>query len=321
MTFAVLGPLRGWRGDAEIDPGQPKQQAILALLLLRAGHPVPLHEIVDVLWGTEPPNTAVNVVHRHIGALRRLFDPDLPVRGTSRYLIRGSGGYRLDVDPQTVDLGRFRSLREQASRATEPGRAAELLTEALALWQGPVAAGLPAEIRAHPVFTAVDGERLAAVKHAAEHAPAAGPAITARILGLTRETAARHPLDEALHARLMLLLAATGQQAEALQVHQRIRVALVDELGLDPGPELQAAHLRVLQPEVRSTPRPETHPRPAQLPGSLAVFAGRREALDHLHALPTTFGSPTVIAIGGMAGVGKTKIVKRYTGISSDTYP
>ncbi|SDT54665.1 AfsR/SARP family transcriptional regulator [Actinoplanes derwentensis] len=311
MTFAVLGPLRGWRGDTEIDPGPPKQRAILALLLVRAGHPVPLHEIIDVLWGAEPPDTAVNVVHRHIGALRRLLEPDLPARGSSRWLIRGSGGYRLDVSPVAVDLGRFRALRSQAAYVTSPGTAAELLTEALGLWQGPVAAGLPSEIRSHPAFAAVDGERLAAVKAATENAPSADPVIAGKILDLARQTAVRHPLDEALQARLMLLLAATGHQAEALEVHQRIRVALADELGLDPGAELQAAHLRVLQQEPPAEkPEPATAPyvRPAQLPAGLAVFAGRREELARL----TGTGPATLVTIGGMAGVGKTSLAVHW---------
>ncbi|GAA1656713.1 AfsR/SARP family transcriptional regulator [Actinoplanes couchii] len=318
LTFAVLGPVRGWRGDTEIDPGPPKQQAILALLLTRAGHPVPLHEIVDVLWGAQPPDTAANVVHRHIGALRRLFDPDLPVRGTSRWLIRGAGGYRLDIDPHSVDLGRFRALRAQAGHTGEPGRAAELLTEALALWQGPVAAGLPAEIRTHPAFTTVDAELLAAVKAAAETAPAAGPAVAGRVLDLTRQTAAKHPLDEVLQSRLMLLLAATGHQAEALDVHQRIREALADELGLDPGPELQAAHLRVLQREPATPKKPAPAAvRPAQLPAALPVFTGRDEEL----ALLTEIDWATVVTIGGMAGVGKTSLAVHWAHRIAGRYP
>ncbi|MGI3198764.1 AfsR/SARP family transcriptional regulator [Streptomyces sp. GLT-R25] len=168
--FTVLGPLRAWRGGIELELGPPKQRALLAFLLAQPNHPVGTHEIVDALWRQNPPDSAVNVVHRHIGALRRLFEPDMPSRGTSRWLVRASGGYRLDADLESLDLLRFRHLRERASGTGEPAEATELLVEALTLWRGPTASGIAPDVRAHPAFGAVDGEHLAAVKHAAERA-------------------------------------------------------------------------------------------------------------------------------------------------------
>ncbi|WP_430783259.1 BTAD domain-containing putative transcriptional regulator [Actinoplanes sp. G11-F43] len=327
ITFAVLGPLRGWHGDTEIDPGPPKQQALLSLLLLRSGHPVPLHEILDVLWGENPPDTALTVVYRHVGALRRLLEPELPARGSSRWLTRGAGGYRLDVAAD--DLTRFRDLRQQAAGAAEKGRpdtAAELLTRALARWRGPVGTGLPAEIRSHPVFATVDNERLTAIKTAAEYASTAGPEIAARVLELVRQAATGHPLDEALQARLMLLLAGTGHQAEALRVYQSVRTALADELGLDPGAELRAAHRRVLQPDSVPPAAPGPAPaapmtRPAQLPAGLSVFAGRHHELDRLRELSDGPAPATLVTIGGMAGVGKTTLGVQWAHRIADRYP
>jgi DNA-binding SARP family transcriptional activator len=130
--FAVLGPVRAWRGDTELALGPPKQRALLALLLTEAGHPVAVHEIVDALWGQDPPDSAVNVVQRHVGALRRLLEPDLPAGDQSRWLVRGSGGYRLEVEPDDLDLLRFRALRQQAAQADQPPVATGLLIEALA---------------------------------------------------------------------------------------------------------------------------------------------------------------------------------------------
>ncbi|MGQ5652801.1 AfsR/SARP family transcriptional regulator [Streptomyces sp. EKR5.2] len=304
--FAVLGPVRVWRDDTELVLGPPKQRALLALLLTEAGHPVAVHEIVDALRGLDPPDTAVNVVHRHIGALRRLLEPDLPARGESRWLVRGSGGYRLEVEPDGLDLLRFRALRQEAERAAHGGDAAaatEYLIEALALWRGPAASGIAPEVRSYPAFTALDGEHLTAVKEAAELALEAGPGLGARILVTLRQAAAQHPLDEAPQARLILMLTATGHQAEAMDVHRSVRTRLGEELGVQPGPELQAAHQRVLgrayalragkqvasgestDPDqsgggaadaAKAQPNTVVMVRPAQLPVALRAFTGRR---------------------------------------------
>ncbi|MGW0653514.1 AfsR/SARP family transcriptional regulator [Streptomyces umbrinus] len=244
--FTVLGPLRAWRGGIELELGPPKQRALLAFLLAQPNHPVGTHEIVDALWRQNPPDSAVNVVHRHIGALRRLFEPDMPSRGTSRWLVRASGGYRLDADLESLDLLRFRHLRERASGTAEPAEATELLVEALTLWRGPTASGIAPDVRAHPAFGAVDGEHLAAVKHAAERALETGREPRARVLVTLRKAAALYMLDEELQARLILMLAATGHQAEALEVYRTVRARLADDLGVQPGPELQAAQRRVL---------------------------------------------------------------------------
>lgn len=311
LTFTVLGPVRAWHGETEIDLGTPKQRALLALLLLQPGHPLSPDEIVAVLWGDDPPDSAQNQVQRHVGALRRLFESDLKARGASRFLVRGSGGYRLDVDPESVDLGRFRALRQRAT--------AESLLEALALWRGPVAAGIPDEIRAHPAFVAVDGEYLSAVKSAADLVLESDPEAADRVLGLVRESAARHPLDEALQARLMMLLAATGKQAEALEVFQATRQVLADDLGLDPGAELQAAHQRVLK--TGGDKPPVALQTPAQLPADLAAFAGRRQELDQFPRISGRPRAATVVTISGMAGVGKTTLAVHWAHRIADHFP
>ncbi|KAB1139434.1 tetratricopeptide repeat protein [Streptomyces luteolifulvus] len=357
MRFAVLGPVRAWRGDTELELGPPKQRALLALLLTRAGHPVAVHDIVDALWGQNPPDSAVNVVQRHIGSLRRLLEPGLPARGVSRWLVRGSGGYRLEVDPYCLDLLRFRDLRQQAEDAARHGgtaEATELLIEALALWRGPTASGIAPEVRSHPVFAAVDGEHLAAVKEAAEQALEAGPGPGARVLVTLRQAAAQHPLDEMLQARLILVLAATGHQAEALDVYRNIRARLAGELGVDPGAELQAAQQQVLSQTVpmgcpaptrgagpdepdhsdgigagpvsaAAQPADTATVRPAQLPADLPVFTGRSKELEGLRMLLPTAGgaasSVVISAIGGMAGVGKTTLAVHWAHQVAERFP
>ncbi|MDN3355270.1 BTAD domain-containing putative transcriptional regulator [Actinomadura sp. DC4] len=332
--------------------GPPKQRALLALLLTEAGHPVAVHEIVDVLWGQDPPDTAVNVVQRHIGALRRLLEPELQTGGESRWLVRDSGGYRLDVDPDSLDLLRFRALRRQADRAVRDGRpaaATESLVEALALWRGPVASGIAAEVRSHQAFTALDNEHLAAVKEAAELALESGGGLGARVLVTLRQAAAQHPLDEGLQAELILVLAATGHHAEALDVHRIVRTRLADELGVRPGPELQAAQRRVLRFRAPTSSaggepaEPGESPgragedaaevqagtvrtvRPAQLPADIAAFSGRRDELarvqDLLPVSSEALSAVVISAIGGMAGVGKTTLAVHWAHSVAGRFP
>lgn len=249
VRFAVLGSVRVERAGVEPAPGPPQERALLGLLLVRAGQPVTVSEIVDVLWGGRPPASAVNVVRRHVGSLRRLLEPGLPNRAAGRWLIRDAGGYRLLVDADSLDLLRFRELRDEARQvAADPrgsaARVVELLTDALALWRGPAGAGLPAEVRERAGFTAVDRERTAAVREAADAALRAGsPAV---VLPLLQEAVHDAPLDEPLLARLIRTLAATGYEERALSTYRAARARLAEELGIDPGPELRDAHRAVL---------------------------------------------------------------------------
>jgi DNA-binding SARP family transcriptional activator len=246
MWFTVLGPVRFWRCGVEVDLGAPQQRTLLALLLVRAGHPVGLTEIVDVLWGDDPPPSAVNTVHRGIGMLRRALEPGLAAREPGRWLVRAAGGYLLDLNADTVDLLRFRMLLARARSAAEPRSAVRAFAQALDLWQGPAASNVPPEVRGRPVFTAVDRHYEAAAREAADVALATGE--PAPLMRAIEQAAAQAGLDESLQARLILMLAATGRQAAALRLYEKVRTRLTEELGIDPGAELAAARDRVLRP-------------------------------------------------------------------------
>lgn len=265
----MLGPPRVWSGDVELELGPPKQRALLALLLVHAGQPVEFSEIVDVLWGEEPPHSAANVVHRHVGALRKLLEPRPASGEHGSPVLRSSGTYRLPVDPESLDLAHFRALVERAHRARAagtPAAAVELLTQALALRHGVTAAGIPAQVRAHPAFTSIDREYLGVVRNAAQVALEAGRA--GRILPALQDAAERNPLEEGLQAHLMKALAVTGQQAEALEVYRRVRSQLAEQLGVDPGPELLDAHRQVLHGAPRPGPPHPGRPPPGTPPPS-----------------------------------------------------
>ena len=221
VQFSILGPVRVRSDATELDLGGRQQRLVLALLLARAGSVVSVTELVDAIWDEDPPASAVNVVHRCIGVLRRLIEPDLPVRATGQYLVRQAAGYQLRVTAESCDLLRFRALVAQATQAGDVERAVRLYAEALALWTGRCAAGLEPASRIHPDFIAIEAERSRAVRDAADIALRLGQARL--ILPTLRQAGAENPFDEALQARLLLVLAAEGRQAEALDLFQNLR--------------------------------------------------------------------------------------------------
>ncbi|MCY1145488.1 BTAD domain-containing putative transcriptional regulator [Actinoplanes sp. Pm04-4] len=248
MQFRILGPVQIRSGPAELDLGGRQQRLVLALLLARAGSTVSLSELVDAIWADDPPASAVNIVHRSIGALRRLVEPHLPVRATGRYLVRQAAGYQLRVGADSLDLLRFRSLVTRAGQTGDPARAVRLFVDALGLWQGRCATGLEPVAGSQPAFVALESERSHAARDAADRALPAGLART--VIPALRHAASLDPLDEALQARLLLALAADGRQAEAFDLFRAVRRRLDDELGIVPGPELLDAHDRLLHQRI-----------------------------------------------------------------------
>ncbi|MCS7477304.1 BTAD domain-containing putative transcriptional regulator [Umezawaea endophytica] len=317
--------------------GPPQQRSVLALLLAHGGQPVSVASLVDALWGEDHPGSAVNLLHRYVGALRRALEPELGHRETGRWLIRGAGGYRFTADAATLDLLRFRDLMGKARSERDGGaerQAVHTFAEALALWDGPVAANTPAPVRSHTVFTALEREHVAAVNEATDLALRCG--LPKPVLVPLQWVTSQHPFDEPSHSRLILALAAAGYRADALDVHATIRGRLAEELGIDPGAELRAAHEAVLREEpdqpqqevhhetepLVDAPMPAPSVMPAQLPRDLAVFAGRRDELDHLLAEhDDPHGATAVTLIRGMAGVGKTTLAVRYVHRIAHLYP
>ncbi|MFI5998403.1 AfsR/SARP family transcriptional regulator [Streptomyces sp. NPDC051362] len=330
--YSILGTVRTMRGDAELDLGPPKRLALLALLLLRAPGPVSLSDAVDVLWDDEPPASAVNVIHRHIGALRKILEPGLDSRTNAEHLARAADGYRLLVDRSTSDLLHFRDLRTQAQlavKAGDPTQAAQVYIEALQLWRSPVVAEGTSVAR-HPVFTSVGHEFVATVKEASDVVLTSVPALTEEVLAALRSAVDRHPFDEALHSRVIDALAATGRQAEALQQFESVRRALAEELGVEPGPGLRAAQQHILRPKrPRTADKPTQHrdtsSGPTRLPADFALFAGRQEELNPCRELASSDGdgqsSSKTVVLSGMAGVGKTTLAVRWAHMASSCFP
>ncbi|MEH0422977.1 AfsR/SARP family transcriptional regulator [Streptomyces sp. B21-083] len=348
VRATVLGPLKAWRGGTELDLGPPTRRALLAVLLTQADRPVLMSEIVDVLWGETAPESAPNMVHRHVGALRNVLGPQ-PGSPQVPLLTRGSGGYRLRLGSDQLDLPQFRTLRVRAAedrRAGDAVEGADRLMDALDLWRGPVVSGLTASVRTHPMFTRIDREYRDAVTEGADAALDAGDVHLERCLLFLRRAAAAHPLDEALHARLVTVLLRTGDTRQARQCYEDVRTRLSEELGLDPGPELAIAAEGVHRtrsenrrrtgdapgdpsaPSDAGTSAPQAafiQAPPAQLPPDLGVFTGRRAEMALARRLLPADGrsaqSVVISAIGGMAGVGKTTLAIHWAHEVAHRYP
>ncbi|MFI9150106.1 BTAD domain-containing putative transcriptional regulator [Streptomyces sp. NPDC053367] len=351
LRFEVLGPLRVHTGDRELGLGFPQRRALLALLLLHSGRPVPTHHVIDVLWPAQAPVSARNAVRRYAGELRRLLEPGLPPRAPGRRLLPRNGGYLLEADRDEVDLLRFRDLARRGARAAATGRSEEAVrgfTAALAQWRGPVAMGIPEGVRAHVEFTALEGEFVRTVRMAADAALRCGRAED--VLPALRRATALEPLDEPLHARLVHALTACGRRAEALTAYETIRLALARDLSVPPGPELAAAHAAVLHetthpaaprhsaapghpaaPRRRAAPghpavRPDTPGRhralpTAQLPSPRTAFVGRAPELAALAALTEATAAPVTVLLTGMPGVGKSTLAAHWADTASARFP
>jgi DNA-binding SARP family transcriptional activator/tetratricopeptide (TPR) repeat protein len=310
LWCTLFGGVRVWRGDDELELGSPKQRSILGLLLAAGGRPVTVGQIVDALWGDNPAATAVNQIHRHIGALRRIFEPGIRPRAIGQWLLSTGASYRLTVPN---DLQRFRSLVAEAHQAETHG-ATRLLVEALRIADAP-----PGDeaLRRLPIMVAIEDERVRAGILAAQQGIRSGTA--ADVVAGLRGVATEHPLNEPLQAALIRCLHAAGRPAEALDEYGRTRDRLRDELGADPGTDLADAHRAVLAaPAPAILAAPELHSPasiPAQLPASPPSFAGRGDALAAISAC----GQITVIS--GMAGVGKTTLALHWAHQHTADFP
>lgn len=316
LYLQVLGPLRLWRGGVEREAGPRQQAHLLALLLARVGSPTSTNELIDLIWGEDVPASALNVIQKYVGALRRLLEPGLPARAAGSFLHRRGNAYLFTAAPGALDLVVFRE-RVDAGRAAlaqhDDEAALDHYVEGLGLWHGPAGGGL-AGTSARAVFAALDDEFYDACTAAAELAVSIGR--PERVVTALQLAASMAPFHEPLQAGLVGVLGAAGRQAEALSVFRTVRDRLAGELGIDPGPALENAHRRVLtQPPavplpvvaddgVRAIP-------PAGLVGRIAELAVLRGAVDSALTGRTAIG-----IVEGEPGVGKTRLLEEAAAVA-----
>ncbi|EFL16807.1 BTAD domain-containing putative transcriptional regulator [Streptomyces sp. C] len=321
--FAVLGPVRAWRGAEALPSGSPQQRALLAVLLLRDGRTATAPELIDAIWGEDPPQQALATIRTYASRLRKVLEPGL--------LVSDAGGYAVRLRHQeALDLGIARSLAADAEKARAAGDRAlarTLLARALEMWDGEPLAGVPGP-HAETERTRLSEWRLQLLEtrldldlEVGQHAEA--------VSELTALTAA-HPLQERLRELLMLALYRSGRQAEALAVYADTRRLLADELGVDPRPELSALQQRILNADAElaraEDPAPTAAPvpvRPAQLPATVPDFTGRAPFVAELgEILAGADGQVMAVsALAGIGGVGKTTLAVHVAHAARPHFP
>jgi DNA-binding SARP family transcriptional activator len=335
IRIDLLGPIRVWGDQGAVPLPRGQLRVLLAVLALAGGRSVTAEALIARLWGEElpehPPASLANLLYR----LRQALGRDA-VLGTT-------DGYSLAIGPDDVDVLRFRRLLAEAAGERDPAATRTLLDEALALWRGEPLAGVAGEALREMEVPRLTEEYLAAREQRIALDMAQGR--RDQVLEELNELTARYPLRETLWRQLLLGLAAASRQAEALAAYEVARRRLSEELGTDPSRELREVHRQLLTgqavpPALRADPvtpvptalraepvapvptavpgalraEPVAHlpTAPAALPATVADFAGREDELERLAGAGGTDRlGVTILAIDGMAGVGKTALALR----------
>lgn len=260
--FRVLGRMDLQADDGTVvEPAGSRQRSLMAALVARAGHVVPVDVLVDLLWGDRLPAQPANALHTQVSRLRERLRA-----GGADVVRTRPGGYLLDVSPGEVDANRFETACRRAE-GSEPADALALLDEALGLWHGEEAyAGVDDDgARAEAV-------RLRELRHTAVESRARVLLDLGRAQDVVSEMeayVAEHPLRESARATLMRALYATGRHADALAHFDDHRRRLIDELGLEPSPDLRELQQQVLRHEIPQQRPPRSHPVDAAVPREL----------------------------------------------------
>jgi predicted ATPase/DNA-binding SARP family transcriptional activator len=303
LCISMLGPMELSDGETGLPLLPPLPRALLALLALRPGSAVPADEITDGLWGDAPPESARNVVQVYVSSLRKTLGRDV--------VVSGPGGYGLDAAVR-VDAVEFeRGLRAGSVMGGDPAEVADVLGRALELWRGEPLADVSAPF-AEGQRTRLTELRLLAVERLADAELACGR--QGDLVPELEAWVARYPLREVLWAQLITALDRSGRQADALAAYQRVRAVLRDELGADPGEQLQRAHTEVL---ARTRSAAGRLPPQAAVPAPHSSLVGRGREITGIRALLARPGVRLVTVLGP-GGVGKTRLVMDVARLESE---
>jgi DNA-binding SARP family transcriptional activator/WD40 repeat protein len=302
--FALLGPLAVTVAGRDVTPRAPHERSLLAFLLTAPGRVVSVAEIVSALWGEDPPRRAEQAVQVYVSRLRRSL-------GDASLIATRAPGYLVAADPKDLDAARFEAAAaagRAALRGGEPRRAAMLLRDALGLWRGEALGGIPAPF-AEAERARLDELRLGALADRidADLALGRGPELVAELDALT----ARYPLRERFWGQLMTALYRGGRQGDALGAYRRLRKILVEDLGVEPGPEVRAIEAMVLAQDPRLAAPPDMADIPAPLRTAGAIMVGREAELRWLRAAfdRVREGGRAWVAVEGAHGSGRTRLV------------
>jgi DNA-binding SARP family transcriptional activator len=337
VYFQVLGTLKVRLDGHRVDLGGLRQQRLLAMLLLDANKVVTASRLIDAIWDGEPPTTANRQLHNAIAAIRRSF-------ASAKHLIVKDGpGYRIQVDPQNIDAHQFTRMITRAGAAAADGSAAtaiQLFEAGLALWEGPALSGLNSP-SLDIIAAKLEEKRLSATEQLLALRLDEGDA--AALVPQLGELVSHNPLREESRRLLILALHGSGRKADALNVYDKGRRLLRDEIGVDPSPSLRELYERILRDDLSHPKKRPEPPDPTSvdqdqsavqptccngtgrsfLPYDTAHFTGRVDELHRLTAesraaAETTLG---IVAIDGMTGVGKTTLAVRLAHQLAHQYP
>ena len=324
MDFRILGPMEIWDADRRVSVGGPRHRKLLALLILARNHVVSRDQLVDTLWTGAPPASAAAIIHVRVSELRRSLGEE--AAGTSPLLTVG-GGYQLVTALDDVDSARFQARAESGHRALARSHheaAVDTLRGALGLWRGTAYADLLDEpaaqaerTRLETIRTGVEDDLLEARLQLGEHV-----AVAAELAALVVQT----PWAERRWSLLMHAQYRGGQQAEALATFGSARDRLVNDIGVEPGPELRRMHEAVLNQDARLQPVgsaavPLQHDDPPigpAVPARLTSFVGRGPDLERVHQLLLEF---SLVTITGPGGAGKTCLAREAVARAGGTCP
>lgn len=322
MYFQLLGTLKVQGNGNRIDVDGLRQQRLLAMLLLDVNRVVSADRLIEAMWDGEPPATARRQLHNAVAAVRR------SLASAKHIVVKDGPGYRIHADPQDVDAHRFTSMISRLG--ADGGRGAdavELLEAALALWEGPALSGLHSPIL-DIVAAALEEKRLSATEQLLGLRLDRGDA--AELVPQLVELVSQHPLRSETRRLLILALHHTGRKADALNVYEQGRRLLRDEIGVDPSVNLRELHERILRDDLplpkqrtaSAVPVPRGGGNRSFLPYDTAHFTGRADELRSLTTpRPATETALGIVAVDGMAGVGKTTVAVRLAHQLAHRYP
>ncbi len=315
----LLGPVEVLVDGRVVPLGGAKPRSLLVALLLARGAVVPVSRLIDVIWPQDPPGTARGVIQTYVRSLRRAFG----VFGLPDLIVTRSPGYAANIPTDALDWVRFERLVAEGRAATSPPDRSRLLGAALALWRGPALAGLG--------DSALDDEaaRLAELRITATEQRIAADIDLGRyaeVLGELTALLGRCPTDERLRGHQMVVLSRLGRRSDALASFRAARHVLVEELGVDPGPELTAIHHAVLRGDrsVLGDPVEPPGAAPAQVPAVAADFTGRRAEITALvrELRPRDDAwAPAVHVVTGPGGSGKSALAAWVAREVAGTFP
>ncbi|MER6777380.1 MULTISPECIES: BTAD domain-containing putative transcriptional regulator [unclassified Streptomyces] len=336
LQFDVFGPLTVRRNGELLEIPRAKHRVVLAALLLHAPRTLTAEELIQQLWGGEPPLTARKTLQGYIARLRKLLGADAVVSRAS--------GYAIAIGAERLDLDRFNAFLQKAELTTEPAERARLFRSAMEQGNGTPLVDIPSEYLQQGDGAALLERWLNATESWADAEMAVGR--YAEVLPRLRALVSEHPFRESAWGRLMTALYRAGRQGEALAAYQEARRLLAEELGVEPGEELRAAHRRILAGPTRSTPGPVTAPPgpagprpggaaeaparrgcPYTLPPRLAEFARPGIEADLIRRLRDVSREgaertvPQTLNLYGAAGVGKTTMAVRVAHAVSPAFP